>query len=63
MQNDEILTQEQAAEMLGYSIHTLEDMRAKKKGPVFSRPENGKIFYLKSDLFEWVKNGRKDLTE
>ena len=63
MQNDEILTQEQAAELLGYSIHTLEDMRAKKKGPVFSRPENGKVFYLKSDLFDWVKSGRKDLTE
>lgn len=57
---DEILTPEQAAKLLSYSVHTLEDMRSKGKGPIFSRPENGKVFYLKSDLLEWVKSGRKE---
>lgn len=57
---DEILTQEQAAELLGYSVRTLEDMRTDKRGPIFSRPENGKVFYLKSDLLNWVVSGRKE---
>jgi len=48
------LTTEQAAEYLGVSVRTLEDMRRKKKGPRYiTLPTSKKIYYKRSELIAW----------
>ncbi len=47
----------QAAHVLGVSTRTLEEWRARGKGPAYHRME-GQIRYAQSDLDAWLKSCR-----
>lgn len=55
----EILNPKEAAEFLGLSEQTLADYRSAGKPPKYSKPAR-KIYYFKSDLLDWLKNGKSE---
>jgi excisionase family DNA binding protein len=55
---DEFLSSKQAAGYLDISQHQIYKLSAGLKFPTYS-PTGGKIYFLKSDLDEWIKSGRK----
>lgn len=67
--NDELLTTEQAAEILKFSPGTLSVWRAKTKkegklkGPPFRQSDNGDIRYVRSELDAWSKEFFKEYPE
>lgn len=54
----EFLTTREAACYLDISMHQLYKLNAGGRIPS-CRPSGGKVYYLKSDLFEWVLAGRR----
>ncbi|GAB4017142.1 helix-turn-helix transcriptional regulator [Spirosoma koreense] len=56
---DELLTVGQAAELLNLTTATVYGMVYEKRIP-FSKPAgSGRLYFVRSELIEWVKNGRK----
>lgn len=55
----EILSSNEAAAYLDISIHQLYKLSSARKLPTYS-PTGGKIYFLKSELDEWVTSKRKD---
>ena len=54
----DFLNSQDAASYLDISLDQLYKLNADGKIPTY-RPSGGKIYYLKSDLFEWVLKGRR----
>ncbi|NCC41423.1 MAG: DNA-binding protein [Gammaproteobacteria bacterium] len=52
---EKLLSTKEAADRLGLASGTLENWRLSGKGPPWHKPV-GKIYYLESELLEWVKN-------
>lgn len=55
---EEFLSSKQAAEFLDISQHQIYKLSAGLKFPTYS-PTGGKIYFLKSDLYEWIRSGKK----
>ncbi|UFH54708.1 helix-turn-helix domain-containing protein [Spirosoma sp. KNUC1025] len=57
--SDELLTVGQAANLLNLTTATVYGMVYEKRIP-FSKPSgSGRLYFVRSELIEWVKNGRK----
>lgn len=60
--SDELLTVGQAAELLNVTSATVYGMVYEKRIP-FNKPlGSGRLYFVRSELIEWVKNGRKATT-
>ena len=58
-QTDQLLTIQQAAELLSLSVPTLYGYVHRGEIPVFKRPGTKRLIFLKQELIVWVKAGRK----
>jgi len=54
MTQQTLLTEQQAAEWLGLSFHTLRDWRWRKKGPPWVQVSAKCIRYIVADLQKWL---------
>lgn len=55
--SERYLSPEQVAEMVpGLSVRTLRELRAKGKGPRFSKPTEKTVVYLEADVRAWVRS-------
>lgn len=54
---DEILTTNDVAALLSVSPRTVEDWRLKGTGPDHSRRTGKQVWYFKSDVFRWLREG------
>jgi hypothetical protein len=53
---DEVpMSREDAAEFLGYSLHTMNNLAVLKKGPPYYS-SGKKTWYLKSEMMSWMKS-------
>ncbi|AVR46770.1 DNA-binding protein [Christiangramia fulva] len=59
-QEDQYLTIEELGELIGYKKTSIYGLVQKNKIPYHKR---GKLFFLKSEIMEWLKNGKKTTTE
>lgn len=55
---NEFLDSKGAAAFLGISLNTLYKLSSSGKLPTYS-PTGGKIYFIRSELEEWVLSGRK----
>ena len=55
-QEDQYLTIEELAELIGYKKTSIYGLVQKKKIPYHKK---GKLFFLKSEIMEWLKSGKK----
>ena len=53
--NNKPMSIQQAADYIGYSVHTLYQMVRKKQIP-HHKPRGGKIFFFPSELDEWIRS-------
>ena len=54
--SSEMLTEKEAAKLLGFSYRTLQKWRGRGEGPLFLKiTARGAIRYRRADLFEWTK--------
>ena len=53
---DEFLTLEEVADLIGYKQNSIYGLVKKNKIPHYKK---GKLFFLKSEIFEWIKEGKK----
>ena len=60
---DELLSVGQAAELLNLTSTTVYGMVYEKRIPFSKPPGSGRLYFLRSELLEWVKNGRKATTQ
>ncbi|GAB3780593.1 hypothetical protein GCM10028818_33070 [Spirosoma horti] len=60
---DELLTVGQAAELLNLTSATVYGMVYEKRIPFSKPPGSSKLIFLRSELMQWVKNGRKATSE
>ena len=60
-EQEDFLTAEGAADYLHISVHTLYGMTSKNKIP--HRKPGKKLYFLRSELEDWVSNGRKSTEE
>ena len=44
----------EASRMTGIPVATLNTLRSRGGGPIFSKPTPGTVRYLKSDLIDWL---------
>lgn len=53
----DLLSEKEAAELTGYSIHTLKKWRSIQTGPhyIIGEGKRGRIWYQREDLFAWIK--------
>ena len=58
-ENKEILTSKEAAEFLSIGMQQLY-MHTRDGNIPFFRPGGKKKYFFKSDLIEWIKNGKVD---
>lgn len=56
-ETDELLTVQQAAELLNLSVPTLYGYTQRAEIPVCKRGK--RLYFSKQSLFEWIKDGRK----
>ena len=56
---DQLLTIQQAAELLSLSVPTLYGYVHRAEIPVSKRPGTKRLIFSKQELIEWVKVGRK----
>lgn len=56
-ETDELLTVQQAAELLNLSVPTLYGYTQRAEIPVCKRGK--RLYFSKQSLFEWIKQGRK----
>lgn len=54
----EIMTAQEAADYLQVSVKTLENLRVKRGGPVYTKAKGVGIRYLKSDLDGYIQQSR-----
>jgi len=54
----ELITSQEAAELLGIKKTTLEGMRSRKRGPVYYKVGND-VKYLEKDVLAWRKKNRE----
>ena len=54
----EILTTKEAASLLDISLDQLYKLNTYGRIPSY-RPSGGKVYYLKTELIEWVLSGRR----
>ena len=59
---EDFLNSQEAASYLGISIDQLYKLNAGSRIPTY-RPSGGKIYYLKSDLVDWIIAGRRATTK
>lgn len=60
---DELLTVGQAAELLNLTTATIYGYVYEKKIP-FSKPAGGgRLYFVRTELLEWVRNGRKSTAQ
>ncbi|WP_420147570.1 helix-turn-helix transcriptional regulator [Spirosoma sp.] len=60
---DELLNVTQAAQLLNLTTATVYGMVYEKRIP-FSKPAgSGRLYFVRSELIEWVKNGRKSTAD
>ena len=59
-QEDQYLTIEELGELIGYKKTSIYGLVQKNKIPYHKR---GKLFFLKSEIMEWLKNGKKTTSE
>lgn len=52
------LTCQQAADLLQVPVRTLERWRLQGHGPPYFHPRGMRVFYLKSDVCDWLTNSR-----
>jgi len=50
-----LLPQQQAADTLGKTVRTLENWRARRIGPAWTRI-GGRIYYREAALLDWIKS-------
>jgi excisionase family DNA binding protein len=55
-QEEQYLTIEELGELIGYKKTSIYGLVQKNKIPYHKR---GKLFFLKSEIMEWLKNGKK----
>jgi hypothetical protein len=55
MTADDVLTSAQAAAYLHVSDKTMRRLRDAKKGPAYSRTQDGRAVYVRTDLDAWLK--------
>jgi excisionase family DNA binding protein len=55
---NELLTTDEAAQLLGLSRRTLEDWRLKRSGPPYHRISRSIVRYRRSDLLDWLERNR-----
>lgn len=55
-----LLTEQEAADFLAMSPHTLRDWRAKHQGPPYLKLRTGAVRYSQTDLTAWVQEERVD---
>ena len=60
MQDDQFLTIEEAGKLIGYKRTSIYGLVQKNKIPYHKK---GKLFFLKSELMEWLKSGKKATSE
>ena len=54
---------EEAADYTGYSVGTLNNLRTKGGGPIYSQPRaGGRVLYDPRDLDAWLDGGRRKST-
>lgn len=53
---DTLLTETQAAELLGYSIRALQNWRVRGGGPVYVKVSSRSVRYRRRDLHAWVES-------
>ena len=51
-----LLTEKEAAKLLGFSVRTLQGWRYRGGGPRFVRVSRGCVRYRRQDLDEWVES-------
>lgn len=56
---DQLLTIQQAADLLGLSITTLYTKVSKRELPVCKAPGSKRLHFLRSELMDYIKSGRK----
>lgn len=49
------LSTDEAAVYVGLSVSRLANLRSDGQGAAYSKPNNGKVLYLRSDLDKWIK--------
>lgn len=54
MKNDDILTSEQVADMLGISRNALAARRSRGAGPAYSRTGHRTVIYRRVDVEQWL---------
>ena len=59
-QEDQYLTIDELCELIGYKKSSIYGLVQKKKIPFHKK---GKLFFLKSEIMEWLKNGKKTTSE
>ncbi len=59
-QEEKYLTIEEVAKLIGYKKTSIYGLVQKNKIPYHKK---GKLFFLKSEIMEWLKNGKKTTSE
>ena len=55
----DLLNIRQAAELLGYQVSSIYGLVNKNVIPFFKKPGTAKLFFSRSELLEWLREGRK----
>lgn len=58
MEEDKLISEKDVAEMLGYSLGTVRNLRYSGKGPDYVQPagKGGKVSYWMSDVKAWLNS-------
>ena len=59
---DSLLTEDEAASLLGFTPRTMQAWRVRGGGPPFLRISSRALRYMRSDLLSWAKSKRKAST-
>ncbi|SDL36734.1 transcriptional regulator, AlpA family [Salinimicrobium catena] len=60
LQEDQYLTIDELCELIGYKKTSIYGLVQKKKIPFHKK---GKLYFLKSEIMDWLKNGKKTTSE
>jgi predicted DNA-binding transcriptional regulator AlpA len=59
--SSKLLTEHEAAELIGYSVHWLRRKRWESSGPKYLKIGTRAVRYREADLFDWIDANTKEV--